>query len=144
MVKKVLSGKDNTNGFQKNPQNINRKGQPRKGLSAVNHELKAKGYEPATKQDVQATYKHLLQLGQEDLEEIHDDKSKPMMARILAKNMLSKKGFDIIEKMLDRSQWKPIQMVETKENEEQFNKKVDLSDKTSIQLEIMRRKLLEQ
>lgn len=28
MAKKVLSGKDNTNGFQKNPQNINRKGAP--------------------------------------------------------------------------------------------------------------------
>ena len=28
MPKKVLSGKDNTNGFQKNPQNINKEGRP--------------------------------------------------------------------------------------------------------------------
>jgi hypothetical protein len=32
-----------------------------------------------------------------------------MLIRILVKNMLSGKGFDIIEKMLDRWIWKPKQ-----------------------------------
>ena len=44
----------------------------------------------------------MLQLGQADLTAFANDKDKPMLVRIIAKNMLDKKGFDIIEKMLDR------------------------------------------
>jgi hypothetical protein len=36
------------------------------------------------------------------LKALEVDKTKPMLIRILVKNMLSGKGFDIIEKMLDR------------------------------------------
>ena len=43
MAKKVLSGKDNVNGFQKNPQNINRNGRPRKMIADVIAELEKQG-----------------------------------------------------------------------------------------------------
>ena len=39
-----------------------------------------------------------------------------MLIRILAKNMLDKKGFDIIEKMLDRWIWKSVQKVQSDVN----------------------------
>jgi hypothetical protein len=44
----------------------------------------------------------MLQLGQDRLTELAADKKQPMLVRILAKNMLFGKSFDIIEKMLDR------------------------------------------
>lgn len=85
---------------------------PRKGISAVNHELEEKWYKPATKQEIEANYMAMLQLKQEELLELWNNKEKPMLVRILAKNMLDKKGFDIIEKMLDRWIGKATQKME--------------------------------
>lgn len=44
----------------------------------------------------------MLQLEEKELKAIVEDKDRPMLIRILAKNMLGGKGFEIIEKMLDR------------------------------------------
>lgn len=92
----------------------NPNGRPRKGISLVNHELAEKGFTPATKQDIEANYMSMLQLSQEDLSKLANDKDKPMLVRIISKNMLWGKGFDIIEKMLDRGIWKAIQKQENK------------------------------
>ena len=60
MAKKVLSGKDNVNGFQKNPQNINRNGRPRKMIADVIAELENQGIKAATKPDIQDIYMRLI------------------------------------------------------------------------------------
>jgi hypothetical protein len=96
-------------------QSGNPKGQPRKGIGLVNDELKEKWYNPATKQDIETNYMSLLQLSKNELIELWKDESKPMLIRIIVKNMLWWKGFDIIEKMLDRWIWKSVQKVETKD-----------------------------
>ena len=103
MAKKVLSGKDNVNGFQKNPQNINRKGRPRKMISDVIAELEKQGIKAATKPDIQDIYMRLINIEIPELEKIVKDEEQPVLVRIVGKNVLSGKGFDIIEKMLDRS-----------------------------------------
>ena len=103
MAKKVLSGKDNTNGFQKNPQNINRKGRPRMMIADVIAELERQGIKPATKPDIQDIYMRLINIEIPELEKIVKDVEQPVLVRIVGKNILSGKGFDIIEKMLDRS-----------------------------------------
>lgn len=90
----------------------NPNGPPRKGISLVNQELRDKGYEPARKQDIEETYLSMLQLGKSDLEKIEKDSTKPMLVRILAENMLGGKGFDIIERMLDRGIGKAMQREE--------------------------------
>ena len=84
----------------------NQTGQPRKWISAVNFELEQKGFNPATKQDIEANYMSMMQLWEQDLKDLMNNKDKPMFVRILAKNMLGGKWFDIIEKMLDRWIWK--------------------------------------
>lgn len=94
----------------------NPNGQPRKGISLVNHELSEAWYKPASKQDIEVNYMSLLQLEEEKLKEFAIDKTKPMLIRILAKNMLDKKGFNIIEKMLDRWIWKSVQKVQSDVN----------------------------
>jgi len=103
MAKKVLNGKDNTNGFQKNPQNINRNGRPRKLIADVIAELEKQGIKAATKPDIQDIYMRLINVEIPELEQIVKDTTQPVLVRIVGKNVLSGKGFDIIEKMLDRS-----------------------------------------
>jgi hypothetical protein len=68
----------------------------------VNAQLLKAGYAPARKQDIEANYMQMLQLGEEKLVELGKEKNAPMLVRILARNMLSAKGFDIVERMLDR------------------------------------------
>lgn len=104
--------KRNTNWFDKNKNNINMNWRPKKGLSVINEELKALWYSPATKNDVEACYMSLIQLEQAQLTDIANNKDKPIIARILAKNMLWWKWFDIIEKMLDRWIWKATQKID--------------------------------
>jgi len=111
LIQKRMKGKANTNWFNKNPENIV-SWRPKKGVWLVNDELKAKWYTPATKQDIELNYMSLLQLSQKELTELWKDESKPMLIRIIVKNMLWWKGFDIIEKMLDRWIWKAVQKVE--------------------------------
>ncbi len=90
----------------------NPKWQPRKWISLVNQQLKEKGYKPATKQDIETNYMHLMNLEEEELKIMVNDKKQPMMIRILIKNLLSGKGFDVIEKMLDRGIGKAMQREE--------------------------------
>lgn len=72
-------------------------------MNAVNAELTKKGYEPARKSDIEAIYMQLVNLPQDMLEKLVKDKKQPMIVRIVIRNMLhSTKGFEILEKMLDR------------------------------------------
>tara|TARA_B110000908_G_scaffold5463_1_gene6966 strand:+ start:3925 stop:4329 length:405 start_codon:yes stop_codon:yes gene_type:complete len=112
MAKKVLSGKDNTNGFQKNPQNINRTGANRKSIATVNVELEAGGYKAASKQDILDCYLRLINIDLKELGTMVKDDEQPAMIRIVGKAILSGKGFDVIEKVLDRGIGKAVQTVD--------------------------------
>ena len=90
-------------GFDKNPQNINRNGRPRKLITDVIAQLEEQGIKPATKPDIQDIYMRLINVEIPELEQIVKDQTQPVLVRIVGKNVLSGKGFDIIEKMLDRS-----------------------------------------
>lgn len=89
-------------GFDKNPQNINRTGLNRKSIASVNLELEEKGFKAAKKQDIIDCYLRLINLDMPELTERIKDEKQPAMIRIVGKAILSGKGFDIIEKMLDR------------------------------------------
>jgi hypothetical protein len=49
---------------------------------------------------------------QDDLKKLVEDKECPMLFRICASNILGKKGFEIVEKMLDRAIGKPTTKTE--------------------------------
>lgn len=100
-------------GFQSNPQNINRKGQPRKGIAQVNAMLLEEWYKPATKADIEANYLAMVSLGNDRLVELSFDSNQPYIVNLIAKNLLSDGWFDILEKMLDRSIGKAKQTVDT-------------------------------
>lgn len=113
MAKNRLNGNESAKGkgFDKNPQNINRKGQPRKTISSVNLELEALGITEATTNDIKSCYLRLINLDLVELKKKSEDNSQPAMIRIVGKAILSGKGFDVIEKMLDRSIGKSEQKI---------------------------------
>jgi hypothetical protein len=103
MAKKVLNGNiDSGNGFDKNPQNINKTGANRKSIASVNVDLEANGYKAASKQDIIDCYLRLINIDLKELGVMVADNDQPAMVRIVGKAILSGKGFDVIEKLLDR------------------------------------------
>jgi len=90
-------------GFDKNPNNINRNGRPRKTISVVNTELEANGYTEATGQEIKSCYLRLLNIDIPELQKMVGANDQPALVRIVGKAILSGKGFDVIEGMLNRS-----------------------------------------
>ena len=92
----------------------NPNGRPKKLVSKVLDELKEEG-EQVSKSQVFDIYQIMISLTIPKLKEVAGDESKPALYRILAKEILGKKGFEAIEKMLDRANGKPMQMQEIKQ-----------------------------
>lgn len=97
--------------FKTNPENINKKGRPRTTVRVLLDDLKSKGYKTINKEDIKFLYLSLLDNSQEELSKLTNDKESSMIIRVVAKSILDKKGFDIIEKMLDRTMGKPAQLI---------------------------------
>jgi len=117
-------------GFESRPENINKKGRP-KLVSKVLVELKEKGYEPVTSEQVKAIYEHLLNLNETELTEMVNDKTQPMLTRIVIKEMLKGKGFEVIERMIDRAQGKATQKLEVENMDEEKQKLMQLFPEVS-------------
>lgn len=98
--------------FKECPENINRSGRPRKLISNVINDLKEKGIKPASKQDIKEIYLSLINTPLDELTELIIDEDQPILVKIVGQEILNGKGFDIIEKMLDRSIGKPDQKTE--------------------------------
>lgn len=107
MARNGLTGKDNTNGFQKNPQNINRSGANRKTINAVNLELENNGYTEANANDIKSCYLRLINVDVPELKNMITDDNQPALIRIVGKAIISGKGFEVIENMLNRSIGRP-------------------------------------
>jgi len=95
----------------KRGQSGNPKGQPKKILRRINDDLSKEGFEPATGTQVVEAYNILINLTEERIKTIITDTASPMFLRIVAKEMLSKGGPEMIERMLDRAHGKAITKV---------------------------------
>lgn len=94
------------NTFKDKPERINRDGRPPRIMSAVLKELTAAGYERVTMAMVIEAYEILLGLPEAKIKELINDKEQIMSLRIVAKAMLSTRGNEMLEKMLDRAHGK--------------------------------------
>lgn len=101
---KNIKPEDNTGGFQKNPQNINRQGKPRKLVNEINKQLKDEGYMTATKTEIIDAYQTIINLPLSKVREIADvnNDNYPILYKLVAKELLGKRGGDYLDKLLDR------------------------------------------
>jgi len=91
-------------------------GKKPKQITQIINELKAQGYEQVKPHNVIDTYETLLALSIEKLVEVGKDDKQPMIVRIVARAMLDNhKGFDIIERMIDRAHGKAQQSVKVEQ-----------------------------
>ncbi len=82
--------KQNTNGLDKNPQNINRNGRPKKNFSALNEQLKKLGYKVPARDEYYEAIGYLIVVSEEDRDKIIDDKENPIWLRDTAKDLKHK------------------------------------------------------
>ena len=87
-------------------------GRPPKLLSTITAELKAKGYERATANQVADAFETLMNVPQDELAKMVKDEKAPMSLRIVGKAMLTAKGWEVLQAMLDRAHGKAKQAVD--------------------------------
>lgn len=118
-VSPSLTGKQKSLANLKEPWKKWESGNPkwppkRRTIAVCNAELVADWYPPATKQQIEELYMSMVNVGEGKLDQIIIDKELPMLNRIVARNMKGGKGFDIIERMIDRAHGKAVQKEEVK------------------------------
>ncbi len=91
---------------------LNPKGPTPKLLSTITAELKAKGYERATANQVADAFETLMNVPQDELANMVKDEKAPMSLRIVGKAMLTAKGWDVLQAMLDRAHGKAKQAID--------------------------------
>ena len=115
-------------------------GSKKKLVSYVLDLLKDEGYEQVSEGQIKQIYTLLISLPQERLMVLANDKDTPMLYRIVTKEILSKKGFEVIEKMLDRAHGKATIKTEM-EVSGQLDIKQLTDDELDAQIESARRAL---
>jgi 3-methyladenine DNA glycosylase AlkD len=90
---------------------LNPNGRPRKTISSVNKELEEQGIKPTTANEIKDIYLRLVNMEMTELKALVENQKQPALIRIVGKKILSEKGFDIIEKMLDRSIGRATQQI---------------------------------
>lgn len=91
----MSGGKDNiqehpnagSNGFDKNPQNINRNGRPRKSFASINKSLKAKGIKPISKNQLIKAYLLIFNATEEELKELVIDPETPFAFKLVIQEL---------------------------------------------------------
>ena len=87
----------------KKGQSGNPKGRKPLSIKQTIRDLKDEGYKMPTQDDIAKMYKYMLTLDEPKIKQIVGDKTQPMLNRIVGRNILSGKGFDIMERMIDRA-----------------------------------------
>ncbi len=99
--------KANTEGFANNPQNINKAGRPKKIYTII----KNMGY---SADDIRAAFGELAFYTLKQLEEVHDDETKPVITRIIANQFfmaLKKSDWGKIKEILEHVVGRPQQII---------------------------------
>ena len=93
MAKAIINGNESAKGqgFDKNKQNINTKGAPRKSFSTINNELKEKGVEPLTKTQFIEAYTLIFNATDKELKIIANDLNVPLVLRLIIKELSNTK-----------------------------------------------------
>ena len=104
----------------------NPNGRPPRLLSTIVSDLKAKGYERATAGTVVEAFEMLLNVPEKELAEMVNDKNQPMSLRIVGKSMMTAKGWEVLQAMLDRAHGKAKQQLQV-DNKGEMNHSITIT-----------------
>jgi hypothetical protein len=103
-VRNNPNSEDNLVPFKKGKDSRrNMSGRPRKLISQTIKDLKEAGVKETTSVEIKAVYLMLINLTKKDLQDKMADPDQSILVRTVADAIINGKGFEIIEKMLDRS-----------------------------------------
>lgn len=111
-MKRIKGGRGGIIVQAEKGETANPNGRPRKTISSVNKELEEQGIKPTTANEIKDIYLRLVNMEMTELKALVENQKQPALIRIVGKKILSDKGFDIIEKMLDRSLGRPNQSID--------------------------------
>ncbi len=104
-------GRANLNPPWKKGETGNQNGRPKSGVALVIEQLTAAGVVEAKPVDIRKTWELLINGTVQQLTQVANDNNAPMVAKIAAKQILSNKGWEIVNDMLDRAHGKAAQSV---------------------------------
>lgn len=102
--------------FDANPQNINRWWRSRKQFSVILSEVENLWYKRPSNSEIAQLCWLLLSLSEAELKRIERDDEFPIIMKIIAARLLSNRGFETVEKILDRIYGKTILQKWTDDN----------------------------
>ena len=81
----------------------NPKGRPRSTIRTMIKEFENAGLVVPSNEEMGKMYLYIATLNEEELKKLLNDKELPMMTRIIARGILSKKGLDVVDKIVNRA-----------------------------------------
>ena len=82
---------------------LNPKGRPRNTIRTMIKEFEEAGLVVPSNEEMGKMYLYIATLNEEELKKLLNDKDLPMMTRIIARGILSKKGLDVVDKIVNRA-----------------------------------------
>lgn len=90
----------------------NKTGRKKRLVADVNASLENEGYPAVTRQQIVSAYMQIIQLPITRIQDMANKNSNyPFMYKLIAKELLGKRGGEIMERMLDRAIGKPTQEI---------------------------------
>ena len=113
----------------------NPQGRPKKVFSVIIAEMKERGIEPATPSNVADIYQYLLALPLSEIIKIagtpKEENGLPAIMRIAAKELIGKRGLEIMKEMLDRANGKAKTSLEVSNPDGTMKQTIIFSDGTT-------------
>ena len=81
----------------------NPNGRPRSTIRTMIKEFQDAGLIIPTNEEIGKMYLYIASLSEEELKKLLGNKDLPMITRIIARGILSKKGLDVVDKIVDRA-----------------------------------------
>lgn len=81
----------------------NPKGRPRSTIRTMIKEFEDAGLVVPSNEEMGKMYLYIATLNEEELKKLLNDKELPMMTRIIARGILSKKGLDVVDRIVNRA-----------------------------------------
>jgi len=109
MTRVIRGGRGGSLHVLEKGETANPHGRPRKLVNDIIKDMQDKGVKPVKPVDIVAAFESMLNMSLDELKDIKADEKASYFMRRVAGEMLTGRGYDIIERMLDRAHGKPKQ-----------------------------------